>query len=249
MPPARFCLETGIKGLSNLRARNGFVGCCKGMPQSDFMASLFMASIKARVEPHPGIGRARRGFLAALLALAPAFVAAGDAPPRGDARQAVAPATPLAVQPFDSLRASRERPLFSPTRRPPAPPPVVERRPDPPPPPPPPPNVALFAVVVVGDDARAVVRTAPGADVTRVRTGDDIGGWTVARIESQRLVLSLDGRLATFTMFAGNSRGDGPPSPAADLTFPYQSPPSRSLPGRPPPPGAATPPRGRRPYP
>jgi hypothetical protein len=85
----------------------------------------------------------------------------------------------LAVQPFDSLRASHERPLFSPTRRPPAPPPVVERRPDPPPPPLPP-NVALFAVVVDGDNARAIVRTAPGADVTRVRTGNDIGGWTVA---------------------------------------------------------------------
>jgi hypothetical protein len=211
-----------------------------------------MAHLKVRVEPYSGARLARQGSLAALLALTPAFVAAADVAPQGDAQQPAAPAAPLAIQPLDGLRALRERPLFSPTRRPPPPPPVAERRPEPPSPPPPPPNIALYAVVVDGNEARAVVRTAPGADVIRVHPGDDIGGWTVARIETQRLVLSLDGRLATFTMFAGNSRGDvpaaGPSPPSPDQASQLQAARSRSLPDRSPPPGA-TAPRGRRPYP
>ena len=45
--------------------------------------------------------------------------------------------------------------------------------------------------------------------------GDDIGGWKVVQIEGRRLVLSLDGRLATFTLFSDDngqqtSRDAGP---------------------------------------
>jgi hypothetical protein len=238
-----FHLERRMKGFSNCTRLNGF----GGIPQSDFMAHL-----EVRIDPHPGASFARRGALAALLALTPAFVTAADAAPLGEVHRPPVPAAPLAIQPLEGLRASRERPLFSPTRRPPPPPPVAERRPEPPAPPPPPPNIALYAVVVDGDEARAVVRAAPGADVVRVRAGDDIGGWTVARIETQRLVLSLDGRLATFTMFAGNSRGDGPAagpsSPSPDPASQFQPARSRSLSDRSTPPGAATP-RGRRQYP
>src|SRR5262249_50371559 len=105
--------------------------------------------------------------------------------------------------------ATREHPLFSPTRRPP-PPPVVHNA-EPPPPPPPPPTVALFGVVMDGDEARAIVRTGAAANVMRVRVGDDIGGWKVAEIDGRRLVLVLDDRVATFTMFAGNSANGAAP--------------------------------------
>jgi hypothetical protein len=42
---------------------------------------------------------------------------------------------------------------------------------------------------------------APQNEIRRVRIGDDVGGWKVAQIEGRRLVLSLDSRLAIFTMF------------------------------------------------
>jgi hypothetical protein len=113
--------------------------------------------------------------------------------------------SPLAAQPLDRLPATRERPLFSPTRRPSPPPPPVVAAPEPPPPPPPPPDVALFGIVMDGDEAHAVVRAGPTDKIMRVGVGDDIGGWKVAQIEERRLVLSLDGRIATFMMFAGNS--------------------------------------------
>jgi hypothetical protein len=130
----------------------------------------------------------------------------------GEGREGgAAPPSPLAAQPLDRLSATRERPLFSPTRRPPPPPPPVVVAPEPPPPPPPPPDVALFGIVMDGDEARAVVRAGPAAKIMQVRVGDDIGGWKVAQIDGRRLILSLDDRIATFLMFAGNSAKGAPP--------------------------------------
>lgn len=119
------------------------------------------------------------------------------------ARSAAAPVSPLAAQPLDRFSAMRDRPLFSPTRRPPAPPPVAAV--PPPPPPPPPPDLALLGVVMDGSNAGAIVRAGPAAKVTRVHIGDEIGGWRVGQIEARKLVLLLNGRTATFNMFSGNS--------------------------------------------
>jgi general secretion pathway protein N len=121
-------------------------------------------------------------------------------------------ANPLEAQPLDRLWVTRERPLFSPTRRP-----------TPPPPPPPPeaapvavvprpPNVQLFGIVVDDEGARAIVRSGT-EKVDRVQIGDDIGGWKVAQIEGRRLVLSLDGRFATFTLFSNDNGQQTPRDP------------------------------------
>jgi hypothetical protein len=109
--------------------------------------------------------------------------------------------SPLAALSLDRLSATRDRPLFSPIRRPPAPAPIVAA---PPPPPPPPPDLALLGVVMDGEEARAVVRAGPAAKTVRVQIGDDIGGWKVGQIEARQLVLLLDGRMAKFTMFSDN---------------------------------------------
>jgi len=130
----------------------------------------------------------------------------------------------LAAQSLDRLSATRARPLFSPTRRPPAPPPPVVVAPEPPPPPP---DVALFGIVMDGDGAQAVVRAGPADKIVRVRVGDDIGGWKVAQIDGRRLILSLDDRIATFLMFAGNSPNGAPrtgaEAPAANTQSPGQT--------------------------
>jgi hypothetical protein len=149
--------------------------------------------------------------VAALLVLMPAAVMAADASPQSpsspppQAGEEGALPTPLAAQPFDRLSATREHPLFSPTRRPPPPPPQVVAAPEPPPPPAPPPNVALFGIVMDGEEAHAVVQAGPAEKIRRVGIGDDIGGWKVAQIEGRRLVLALDGRIATIMMFSGNT--------------------------------------------
>ncbi len=193
--------------------------------------------------------------VAVLLALAPAPLVAADASPQpppypppqageglsirppplaGEGREggAVLP-SPLAAQPLDRLSATRERPLFSPTRRPPPRPPPVVVAPEPPPPPPPPPDVALFGIVMDGDEVHAVVRAGPAAKIMRVRVGDDIGGWKVAQIDGRRLILSLDDRIATFLMFAGNSANGaprtGPEAPAANTQSPGQTQPQNQM--------------------
>jgi general secretion pathway protein N len=159
--------------------------------------------------------------VAALALIAPSPTSAADDPPLGQGEVA---ASPLAGQKLDHLSATRERPLFSPTRRPPPVPPTIVQGPPPPPPPPPPPDVALLGVVMDGEQARAVIRASPADKMTRVTIGDDVGGWKVAQIEGRKLVLSLDGRLATFVMFSGNSAKSAPQSdsvlqqPAAQLS-------------------------------
>jgi hypothetical protein len=54
---------------------------------------------------------------------------------------------------------------------------------------------------------RAVVGGGTADKTRRVSIGDDIGGWKVTQIEERRLVLSLDDRLATYTLFSGQHAG------------------------------------------
>jgi hypothetical protein len=165
----------------------------------------------------------RHVLTATILWVATISASATDPAQHSEAHRDVAPpVTPLAAQPLDRMSNTRDRPLFSPTRRPPAPPPVVVAAP---PPPPPPPDVALLAVVMDGEDARAIVRAGPAAKILRVGIGDDIEGWKVGQIESLQLVLLLDGRTATFRMFTGDDKKASPNAGAAapSSSAPYQT--------------------------
>lgn len=138
------------------------------------------------------------------------------APALAQDQPAAAPANPVAAQALDKLSTTLDHPLFSPTRRPPAPPPPpVAQVPPPPPPPPPPPNLVLFGVVMDGEGARAVVRTGADKKLLRAQIGDDIEGWKVSQIEGRKVVLSLDGRFATFTLFSDDrAKSDAAGAPA-----------------------------------
>jgi hypothetical protein len=154
---------------------------------------------------------------ATIASLAAILACAADEVPPGEVHAETA-TTPLASQSLENLSATRERPLFSPTRRPPPPPPAIVQGPPPPPPPPPAPDVSLFGIVMDGENARAIIRAGPAAKVTRVGIGDDVGGWKVAQIEGRKLVLMLDGRLATFLMFTGKRANSPPPDSALQPT-------------------------------
>ncbi len=47
----------------------------------------------------------------------------------------------------------------------------------------------------------AIVRDTPSGKAVRVRVGDDLDGWKIAQIDDRQLMLSLDDRSVTFTMF------------------------------------------------
>jgi hypothetical protein len=137
-------------------------------------------------------------------------------------------ANPLQAQSLDRLSATRDRPLFSPSRRPVPPPPApVERVPEAAAPAPPP-NVTVFGIVIDGEGARAIVRSGMGKKVDRVQIGDDIGGWKVSQIEGRRLVLSLDDRLATFTLFSDERGKRSPDDSASNAADNSQSDPQRN---------------------
>ena len=128
----------------------------------------------------------------------------GGAVAQGSPATASAPLNPLAMQSLDGLSATREKPLFAPTRRPPGPPPPppppVAHAPPPPPPPAPPPALTFFGVVTEGDGARALVR-GPANEGLRLRIGDRVGDWKVQEVDRRRLVLSLGDRSETFSLF------------------------------------------------
>ena len=142
----------------------------------------------------------RRCTNALLLGLA---IAAGTV---GATEVRAASKNPLAAQPLDLLSDTRDRPLFSPSRRSPAPPPPVIARAEPPPPVPRP-DVVLLGVVTDENGPRVVVRSGSSDKVIRARLGEEIEGWQVAQIESRRLVLSHDARSVSFALFDRQKEG------------------------------------------
>jgi len=137
-------------------------------------------------------------------------------------RPAAAPSNPVGAQSLEQLSTIVDRPLFSPSRRPPAPPPApppIVQAAEPPAPSPPPPNLVLFGVVMDGEGARAVLRAGADKKLVRAQIGDEIEGWKVSQIEGRKVVLSLDGRFATFTLFSddrGKSESPGGPAPVGE---------------------------------
>jgi hypothetical protein len=143
----------------------------------------------------PGVAKV---FCALFVSVAGCTAAVAQQP----AQSSAALPNPVAAQSFDELSATLERPLFSPSRHPPSPPPPPLQAAEAPAPPPSPPNLVLLGVVMDGDGARAVVRLSADGKILRAQIGDDIDGWKVSQIEGRKMVLSLDGRFATFALFS-----------------------------------------------
>ena len=134
-----------------------------------------------------------------------------------------APVTPLELEPLDQLSATTNRPLFSPARRPPPKPVVaVVSPPAPPAPPAPPPSVVLLGIVSEDGDGRAAIRSRDKDKVTRVRIGDDVGGWKVDRIEPRRLVLTQGERSVDFSMFSTAAKAGKTAEPVVAERHPRQ---------------------------
>jgi hypothetical protein len=76
-----------------------------------------------------------------------------------------------------------------------------------------------------GEGARAVVRSGADKKLVRAQIGDEIDGWKVSQIEGRKVVLSLDGRFATFTLFSddrGKSEAAGGPAPVGEAKDPQR---------------------------
>ena len=128
------------------------------------------------------------------------------------ANEPVAPAS--ARISLEDLSATRDRPLFSPSRRPRVNNVAVALPPPPPPPQPaappsPPPNLTFFGTFESPTEVGAAVLIPPNDKPVIVRHGTYVNGWRVVDINRHRLTLALEDRKTVFTIFnAKNANGD-----------------------------------------
>ncbi|WP_395666330.1 hypothetical protein [Methylocella sp.] len=159
----------------------------------------------------PSRARALGLFALAAAAFAPCGAARADA------------VNPLAALSLDALGATRERPLFSPSRRPPAPA-IVAAAPEEPPPPPPPaepetPRVKLIGVVH-GAGAEIGLFVDDGGKTLRLRVGqtsDD--GWTLRSVDARAASLEKQERVVNAELAprsADLGAPGGAPAPAPE---------------------------------
>ena len=142
------------------------------------------------------IARRGSGWLAATLLLGvclalAAFVtiqvlteAPGPAPSGGGETPPLAalPAQPsYAMAPVEDFSEIRERPLFSPTRRPPAQGVVATAAPEPEL------QVTLVGVIMFSEEQIAIVRLKDTSRLARLSVGDSIQGWILDSIEPSRV--------------------------------------------------------------
>jgi hypothetical protein len=125
-------------------------------------------------------------------------------------RQTSVLVNPLQAQPLETLSATRERPLFSPTRRSTPPAQVVDQAPannEPVAVP----SLKLFGIVRDGDGPRALVARS-SKTLERLRIGDEIDGWSVTEINRLNLVLSRGDRSENVVLFSNQSKSSSEPT-------------------------------------
>ncbi|MBV8664370.1 MAG: general secretion pathway protein GspN [Hyphomicrobiales bacterium] len=135
------------------------------------------------------------------------------------ALQAEADGNPLWALPLEKLSATRDRPLFSASRRP--PPPVVASAPPRPAPvaakpaaPATPPFKLLGAIV--GVEARiALLKDRATGAVLRVHEGDEQSGWRALSVAARSIVLGRGGDTATLQLPRPGEAPDASPQTAA----------------------------------
>jgi general secretion pathway protein N len=104
---------------------------------------------------------------------------------------------PLWAIPLKTLNATRERPLFTPSRRPPAPiiagpppsQPVVAIAP---PPPPVRPRLTLVGAIIGEQESIAVLLDEGTRDIIRLRTGESHAGWVLRSVRRREVTLEKD---------------------------------------------------------
>jgi general secretion pathway protein N len=135
------------------------------------------------------------------------------APPRGN---------PLWSVPFSALNGTRERPIFSASRRPPPRAilaPVVEQAAAPVPPKvalPEPSSMQLLGAVVGDKDAIAILLDQTTKEVVRLRVGEDRRGWTLGSVQNREATIRRKDQTEVLVLQRPDE-ARGPPAGSATL--------------------------------
>ncbi|HET7679574.1 MAG TPA: hypothetical protein VFK79_05505 [Xanthobacteraceae bacterium] len=143
------------------------------------------------------------GFIA-MLALLPCAVGAQSPP-------ASAPGRSFALPPLEELQATRERPLFSPRRRPDevageTETSLVEESPDALP-------FELTGVVMGADMAVAILRNRDTQETVHLRQGEALDAWSLAEIAARHVVLRQEDRQVRLELFLPKPEGSATSDP------------------------------------
>ena len=131
---------------------------------------------------------------------------AGTAGERPAERPAAEPnGNPLWAIPLSALTATRERPLFTPSRRAPAPAVAGPVAVAPPPPPPPQseperPPLVLIGAIAGESEGFAVFLDQTTNNVVRLRTGQNHEGWVLRAVKGREVTLQKDRRTETLAL-------------------------------------------------
>jgi len=128
--------------------------------------------------------------------------------------------------PLSKLSMTRDRPIFSPSRRPPplAAPPVIAKRVEPAKPPEQPPLI-LVGTVAGGDSAIAVFVEQSTENTVRLRVNESHQGWTLRSIEGREVTLLKDRESSVLALAAPG--GSAEPARAQATLEPTKRPPRR----------------------
>jgi hypothetical protein len=111
---------------------------------------------------------------------------------------------PLWAIPLSTLAITRERPLFSPSRRPAPPPPVAPAvyvpSPTSSPAEPDHPLLTLLGTIVGETDRIGIFMDQASQSVVRLKTGENNAGWVLLSVEGREVTFAKGSRTATLTL-------------------------------------------------
>ena len=151
------------------------------------------------------------------------------------------PGNPLWAIPIKDLSVTRERPIFSPSRRP--PPPAVAATPYVPPPPPPTPagpqrpQLALVGTVVNTNEGFGIFLDQATNTVVRLKTGEGHNGWILRSVQGREATLQKDRDTAVLALPARDAEQVRHPACSNSTPVPRPAEPLRN-------PSAEAPPHG-----
>ena len=114
-------------------------------------------------------------------------------------------ANPLWAIPLTRLSGTRDRPIFSPSRRP--PPPVVAEEPASAPLPPPPrkmeaqqPPLSLVGTIASDEESFGIFLDQSTKQALRLKLGEDYQGWKLRAVRGREVTMEKDEQAATLTL-------------------------------------------------
>lgn len=111
---------------------------------------------------------------------------------------------PLWGIPISALDATRERPVFSASRRPPMPPVVAQRVAEPPPPPKPAepeqPLLTLVGTAIGNPKNVAVVLDRTTKTLVRLHVGEAVSGWMLRAVDSRTMTVEKNSQTVTLAL-------------------------------------------------